>query len=109
MDQLYSAGSVLLAIAGVIATASVVVHARVPWRASVMGRHLMAYMTVVALVIDLGILRIFFADSFSFTLLRTIVFAGIPLVMGQRLWLQIHHQRDADRRAPADEADGPGR
>lgn len=95
MDQfyLYSAGSVLLVIAGIIGTASVIAHARVHWHASAMGRHLMAYMAVVALVLDLGIVRIFFADSFGFALLRTVMFAGVPVVMGQRLWLQLRAQR----------------
>lgn len=96
MDQqnlIYLVGSVLLAVAGLIGSASVILHARVRWWSSEMGRHLMAYMAVIALVLDLGVVRIFFEDSFTFAVLRTTVFAGVPIAMGQRLWLQVKAQR----------------
>lgn len=87
-------GSVLLTVAGLIGTANVIVHFRVRWFASQMGRHLMAYMAVVALVLDLGIVRFAIGDdSLGFQLLRLAVFAGVPAVMAQRLWLQIKAQR----------------
>ena len=95
MDQtvIYLIGSVLLAVAGIIGTASVIVHARVAWRSSPMGRHIMAYMVVIAAVLDLGVARMFVGQSFGFELLRLVVFAGVPLVMGQRLLLQVRAQR----------------
>jgi len=76
-----------------VGTASVVLHLRVPWWRSEMGRHLLYYMAVMALVLDLGVIRIVFGDSWWFALLRLITFIGVPAVMTQRLWLQIKAQR----------------
>lgn len=90
----YVVGSVLLSAAGLIGTASVAVHARVRWWASEMGRHLMAYMTVIAAVLDLGAIRfITGGDTWWFALLRTAVFAAVPVVLAQRLRLQLKAQR----------------
>jgi hypothetical protein len=98
------AGNVLLMWATLVAVASVVAHARVPWWRSEMGRHLMAYMTVMAVVLALACIRAFFGDTWWFALLRLIVFVGVPIVMTQRLWLQIKAQRavNAERRRPTD-------
>lgn len=96
-------GSLLLTWAGLVGTASVIVHSRVKWRASPMGRHLMAYMAVVALVLDLGIVRfITGGDTWWFALLRTAVFAGVPVVMTQRLVLQMKAQRGAAKQTKKD-------
>lgn len=93
----------LLISAAVVCTASVVLHLRVTWWRSEMGRHLLAYMGVMALTLDLGVVRIFFGDSSWFQLVRLIVFVGVPLVMTQRLWLQIKAQRESS----AEEATTP--
>lgn len=95
-------GNGLLMCAALVCTASVVMHARVPWWRSEMGRHLMAYMGVMAATLDLGVIRSFFGDTWWFSLLRLIVFCGVPCVMAQRLWLQIKAQRAA---RPADDRD----
>jgi len=87
-------GNALLVWAALVATASVVVHSRVQWWHSIMGRHLMAYMFVVAAVLDLGVVKLVLGDSWSFALLRLVVFAGVPLVMSQRLYLQVKAQRE---------------
>lgn len=87
-------GSLLLTWAAIVGTASVCVHSRVRWRASRMGRHLMAYMAVVAAVLDLGVIRWIFGDSAAFQLLRLVVFVGVPMVMTQRLWLQVAAYRE---------------
>lgn len=94
-DTLSLVGSILLALAAVIATASVVVHAQVRWWASQMGRHLMAYMAVIAAVLDLGLIRFLFSGTgvFWFEVLRLVVFAGVPVVLGQRLYLQLKARR----------------
>jgi hypothetical protein len=95
-SALHTVGSVLIILAAAIGTASVVVHARVPWWRSQMGRHLMAYMLVIALVLDLSVVRLIVGDSWWFALLRLLVFTGIPLVLAWRLWLQIKAQRRPD-------------
>ena len=97
-------GNGLLICAALVCTASVVMHLRVPWWRSEMGRHLLAYMGVMALTLDLGVIRIFFGDSWWFQLVRLVVFIGVPVVMAQRLWLQIKAQREAQDEARQDEA-----
>lgn len=57
------------------------------WRHSATGRHLMAYSAAIAAVLVLSTVRIVAGDSPWFQSLRTIVFAGIPVVFGWRLWL----------------------
>lgn len=103
-------GNVLLICAALVCTASVVMHARVAWWRSEMGRHLMAYMAVMAATLDLGVIRSFFGDTWWFSLLRLIVFCGVPIVMVQRLWLQIKAQRaTSTASAPTDpERTDPG-
>lgn len=98
------AGSALLVVCAVIGTTSVIVHTGVKWRRSPWGRHLMAYMSAIALVCDLGVVRLVIGDSFAFQLLRLAVFATIPVVMGQRLYLQLK-ARAVDRAAAAAAAD----
>lgn len=98
------AGSVLIIWAALVGTASVVVHARVQWWRTEMGRHLMAYMSVIAVVLVLSCLRIFFGDTWWFSLLRLITFVGVPIVMTQRLMLQVKAQREARGDACREEA-----
>ncbi len=88
-------GNGFLVWAAVAGTASVAVHLRVPWWQSVMGRHLMAYMLVFALVLDLGVVKLIVGDSGGFQLLRLITFTGVPIVMTWRLLLQIKAQRES--------------
>jgi hypothetical protein len=96
-------GNILIWWAAIVGTASVVVHARVRWWDSEMGRHLMAYMTVIAAVLVLSVLRTIVGDSWWFALVRLIVFIGVPVAMTQRLWLQIKAQRaEQDRRRELD-------
>lgn len=88
-------GNVLLHWAAIVGVASVIVHARVPWRKSPVGRHLMAYMTAIAAVLVLSCIRIDIGDgdAWWFALLRLAVFFLVPVVMTQRLWIQINAQR----------------
>lgn len=68
---------------------SIVLHSRVDWRATEVGRHLMFYMGVLPTVLALSLFRILFAWSSDwFLLLNLGVFALVPLAMTQRLWLQ---------------------
>lgn len=96
MDEarlLYVVGSWLLTYCAVVGTASVIVHARVDWRATTLGKHLMYYMAAMAATLDLGIIRFAFGDSAWFQVLRTVVFVAVPVVMTQRLWLLLKAQR----------------
>ena len=96
MDELIRyAGNALIAWAAVVGTASVIVHTRVRWRDTEMGRHLLVYMASIALVLDLSVVRIATGDSPWFQLLRLAVFVAVPLAMTQRLWLQLKARRAA--------------
>lgn len=88
------AGNVLIIYAAVVATVSVIVHSRVRWWQTQMGRHLMAYMGVMAAVLVLGVIRTFIGQLWWFELIRFIVFLGVPAVMTHRLWLQVKAQRE---------------
>lgn len=102
LPSLDGVGDVLLHIAAIIGTASVIVHARVRWWRTEMGRHLMAYMGVVAVVLDLGVIRFWVGtEPVWFYPLRGVVYACGLLVMGWRLRLQILAQR-AEREDLAD-------
>lgn len=93
-------GNVLIWWAALVGVLSVVVHSRVRWWDSTMGRHLMAYMTVIAAVLVLSSVRIILGDSWWFALLRLLVFIGVPIVMTQRLYLQIKAQRATNGKTP---------
>lgn len=102
---LYAVGSVCIFWAALVGVASVVAHSRVRWWVTPMGRHLMAYMTVIAAVLVLSCVRILLGDSVQFQVLRMIVFVGVPVVMTHRLWLQIRAQRS---QPPAGPVQGAG-
>lgn len=87
-------GNGLLAWAALVGTASVVLHSRVPWWRSRMGQHLWCYMLVMAVVLDLGVIKLVIGDSLPFQTLRLVTFVGVPIVMTWRLWLQIQAQRE---------------
>lgn len=111
MDQLTPQliGNVLLFWSATAATLSVTLHARVPWRTSRVGRHLMAYMLAIAAVLDLGCIRVVIGDSHTFQVIRLVTFVGVPIVLTWRLWIQWDVQRsaqgDTDHQAPTKEQD----
>lgn len=98
-------GTVLIFWGAGVGVASVIVHSRVDWWRSEMGRHLMAYMAVIAAVLVLSCIRALTGnsgDSWWFQLVRLIVFVGVPVVMTQRLVLQVKARRPTPcRDAPA--------
>jgi hypothetical protein len=94
-----------------VGTASVIVHARVFVRSSRMSVHLLVYMAAIAIVFDLGIVKLVIGDSWGFQLIRLVAFFSVPLVMTHRLWLQICAQRDGHGTGeppPVDRPDTPG-
>lgn len=88
-------GNILIAWSACVGVASVVAHLRVRWWATEMGRHLLAYMSVMAAVLVLSTIRIATGDSWWFQIVRLVVFSGVPIVMTQRLALQIKARRGA--------------
>lgn len=93
VDVLRWIGNALIIWSALVGVASVVVHSRVRWWATEVGRHLMAYMTVIAAVLVLSSVRIVIGDSWGFQVIRLVVFAGVPLAMMWRLKLQVRAQR----------------
>jgi hypothetical protein len=80
--------------ATVVGAISVILHCRVKWWRSEMGRHLMVYMAAIDIVLVLSCIRIDVGqDSWWFGLLRLIVFVAVPIAMTQRAWLQFKAQR----------------
>ena len=98
-DQYYEwfrlAGNIMIFWAAGVGAASVYVHSRVRWWETQMGRHLMHYMFVIDTVLVLSVIRIIFGDSWWFQALRLVVFLGVPIVMTQRLYLQIKARRES--------------
>lgn len=102
-EVLISIYYVLIFWGAIVGILSVVLHTRVPWRSTEMGRHLMFYMGVIAAVLTLSSLRIMFTwqQPWFFTL-NVLVFALVPLAMTQRLWLQwkAQHPRSESEDTP---------
>lgn len=112
-DILRLIGNILVHWATLAALVSVVLHFRVDWWRTTMGRHLMAYQTVVGAVLLLACLSIdLLAGTVWFAAIRVLVFIGVPLVLTQRVWLQIKAQREVRReigkhREPKNRSTGP--
>jgi hypothetical protein len=89
-------GNVLLLLSALLATGFVVLYLFVArWWASEAGRHLMAFNTVIAVVLWLSVIRVFVPGSANvawFAWLRTGVFAFVPVVLGWRLWMLVRVQ-----------------
>jgi len=90
-------GNAALCWAAAVGVASVIVFSRVRWWSTAIGTHLMAYQSVIAAVLVLGVIRLALGDTWWFSLLRLIVFLCVPIVMTQRLVLLIRAQRRALR------------
>lgn len=100
------AGSVFIVWAALVGVASVIVHLQVFDRRSTMSVHLLGYMAAMAVVLVLSCIRIFTGDSWWFQLLRLITFVAVPIMMTQRLYLQIQayraHRSRAVEKEPTD-------
>ncbi len=87
-------GNILLVVSAVEAVAFVVLYWRwADWWQSETGRHLMAFEGALALVLTLTVVRVLAGDSGPFRLARLVVFALVPVLFGQRLWLLHKAQR----------------
>jgi hypothetical protein len=92
-----TAGNVLLVATAVPAVLCVGAYARVPWWRTEVGRHLMAFMAIVAVLTCLGVVRIVFGPPW-FDALRTTLFALFPVVMWWRFLLILKEQRETTAR-----------
>lgn len=83
-------GNVLLFVSALIATVFVVLYWLVaPWWRSATGRNIQALMAVLAAVLNLSVIRVWVPvppDTWWFAILRVIVFAPVPIVLGSFLW-----------------------
>ena len=102
IDVLRYLANAMIVWAAAVGVASVIVHSRVRWWASEMGRHLMAYMTVIAAVLVLAVIRMLAGDTWWFQLVRLVVFLGVPIVMTSQLRLQIKARRAGPAAHPAE-------
>jgi hypothetical protein len=85
---------VVIWAAAIPAVLSVFVHARTPWRRTVMGKHLMAYMSVLGIILALvAIDTMVRPDPLWFTVTQTVALVGLPIVVWWRLILQVQAQR----------------
>lgn len=102
-------GNVLLMVLTAESVAFVVLYAWwARWWESATGRHLMAFMATFAAVLLLSVLRLVLHDSITWQVLRLAVFAGLPVVVGQRLWL-LYHAQHPQRRGATGGRRGSGR
>ena len=103
-DVVQQIGDVLVLVAALVATASVVVHATVPWWRTHIGKHLMFYMLSIAAVLDTSAVRVVAGASLDtpwFAVLRLVVFATVPVVLTWRFWIQVRLWQ-LDHREPSD-------
>ncbi|WP_068925056.1 putative phage holin [Planobispora rosea] len=97
-DVLVAIANVLIYLSLVPALAFVVLyHLRVDWRATEMSRHVMTFMAVITSLLLVAVFRQLGGEETWFKALRLIVFAGLPYVLFQRLWLLIKAQAEARR------------
>jgi hypothetical protein len=87
-------GNLFLILSAIPAVVSVIVFARVTWWRSRWGRHLMAYMSAMAFVLMLGVVRIFFADTWWFFGMRMIGYAALVIVLWWRMFYVIQAARE---------------
>lgn len=96
-------GNVLLILAAIPATAAAILYAAgVTWWRSRWGRHLFSYMTSVALVLDLGIIRLVFEDRWWFAALRSVAYTLVVVALWWRLVFvyQAYREGSPDESAP---------
>jgi hypothetical protein len=81
---------------------SVIMHGRTPWRASLMGKHLMAYMLILALwYTELGIASFITGTPIVMQGVEAITFLCIPFVVWWRLALQWWWRPRGKRKLPS--------
>jgi hypothetical protein len=87
-------GNVLLILSAIPAVASVLVFSRVTWWRSPWGRHVMAYMSAVAVTLILGVCRLVFGDHPMFAALRVVAYISVVVVLWWRLIILVAAYRE---------------
>lgn len=107
MSTAATIGDVLVVVTALIAFADVVGYHLMSggaWRRSHMGQHIMAFMSVISLILFVGMVRIVTADVFHhpdtawFLWLRVATFSLMPLVLAWRFLVIIGVGDDASPR-----------
>jgi hypothetical protein len=97
-------GNALIVLTTILAwTFCILYHAMAPWWRSQMGRNVMTYGLVVAAVLSLSVVRVAFdavVETPWFSILRLVLFAGVPVAIGWRIaiLLRVQRQNGKDRR-----------
>jgi hypothetical protein len=100
-------GNVLLVLSALIATAFIVVyHWSALWWRSHDGRHVMAFMASLAMVLDLAMLRLVVGRPEWFEAVRTLTFVTIPVVLSWRFAILIKAQFSSRRQVQGDSPTG---
>jgi len=98
-------GDLLIAAAAVISTGSAILHARVDWRATSMGVHLMAYLASLAVLFDITFVNAFLIKNHQplwWELTQAFLYTAVPVTMAWRLWIQWKvRPRGGRRRLPS--------
>lgn len=87
-------GTICIVASAVLANAFVITYQIIsPWRDSDMGRHIMNFGLVIALILDLWITRLFFGEGQEwFNWIRLAAFAGLPYVLFRQIRMLIKVQ-----------------
>lgn len=80
-----------------LAWASVLLHLRTPWRRTELGKHLLTYAVLIALILTFSVLRYFYASDLPEPVewTRWVIYMAFPPVMAWRVSIQL---RAANRR-----------
>lgn len=87
-------GTIFILASTFLANAFVIAyHIIAPWRNTDMGRHIMNFGLVLAVILDLWILRLFFGQGQEwFDWVRLAAFAGLPYVLFRQIWMLVRVQ-----------------
>ncbi len=110
MSAVTTVGNVLLVAGAIPAVASVLVFCRVTWWRSRWGRHVMAYMSTVAIMLALGCLKLVIGDSPAFAAIRVAAFTTVVMALWWRLWFVVlaYREGSSDDGKPLSEEAGHG-
>lgn len=95
MSTATAIGNTLLILAAIPAILSALVYGfGVTWWRSQWGRHLFSYMTAVAVVFSLGLLKLAGVDSTLFAYLRAAAYAFLVMALWWRLLIILQAKRE---------------
>lgn len=96
--NIVTVGNILLICGAIPATIAPLIYLRVPWFRTRLGRHLMLYMISLAVVFDLGVLRLIIGEPTDwFPWVRVAAFAFVVVVLWWRVAIVLSAQVSHDR------------